>query len=259
MSSYTARQYRLTDAPWDDGETSAVGRFHCGSTMNLVHPHVSAMTPQRTARRRVLEATMLMTGLACMQPGLCADNESNVATIVSDNIASVQRRPSGTLSVTVTPEVSAVRTRLAPAAAAPLAADGRPLSELAGVNYTLWMSHGRADVGVGVGTLGYVVPRPDGRIEGPMTLTGASPTVNLGVRYRFTRDSAVFADASGTRGLGIDQSSNYLNTKVGVEWKPAKQTLGFEHGAIGMHFDSGYKLSLKARRGGLGLYLRGQF
>jgi hypothetical protein len=35
--------------------------------------------------------------------------------------------------------------------------------------------------------------------------------------------------------------------------------LGFDHGAIGMQLDSGYRLSLKPRHGGLGLYLRGQF
>jgi hypothetical protein len=28
---------------------------------------------------------------------------------------------------------------------------------------------------------------------------------------------------------------------------------------LGFHFDSGYKLSLKAKHGGLGVYLRSQF
>jgi hypothetical protein len=61
------------------------------------------------------------------------------------------------------------------------------------------------------------------------------------------------------RGLGAEVPGNYVNTKVGMEWKPAKRTLGFEHGAVGMQLDSGYRLALKPRHGGLGLYLRGQF
>ena len=204
-----------------------------------------------------------MFGCAALAAGMCgahsawsADGDSNVASIVSENVAAAQRQQLD--NVAITPEVSTIRTRLAPSAT-PLNIDGRTPSELAGVNYKLWMSHGRTDVGVGVGTLGYIVPRPDGRVEGPVALSSAAPTVSVGLRYRMSHDSAVYADASGAHGLGTDPSANYVNTKVGVEWKPAKSKLGFEHGAIGMHFDSGYKLSLKARHGGLGLYLRGQF
>lgn len=203
-------------------------------------------------------AAMAMLGsLGGVQQGLCADSGSTISGIVSENVAIAQRRQLD--KFTLTPEVSSVRARFTPEGPSQLTPDGHPLSELAGINYKLWMSHGRADVGVGMGTLGHVVPQPDGRVEGPVALAGASPTLSVGIRYRVTPRSAVYADASGAHGLGIDQSANYVNTKVGMEWKPAKNTFGFEHGAIGMHFDSGYRLSLKPRRGGLGLYLRGQF
>ncbi|CAG0945752.1 hypothetical protein GPROT2_03381 [Gammaproteobacteria bacterium] len=161
--------------------------------------------------------------------------------------------------VLLTPEVSTVRTRLAPSDAAPLAADGRPLTELAGVNYRLWMGRGRTEFGVGVGTLGYVHHGVEGRTDGATALHRATPTVSLGIRYSVTPESAVFADASGARGLGLHSSAAYVNTKVGMEWKPAKSRLGFDHGALGVHFDSGYRLSLKARRGGLRIVLRGEF
>lgn len=158
-------------------------------------------------------------------------------------------------SLILTPELSAVRTRLAPSDAAPLAADGRALSELSGINYRLWMGRGRTEFGVGLGTLGYVHPGA----EPGAPLLRAAPTLSLGIRYRVTPESAFYADASGARGLGMDSGAAYVNTKVGMEWKPAKPALGFEHGAIGMHFDSGYRLSLKARRGGLRIVLRGEF
>jgi hypothetical protein len=162
-------------------------------------------------------------------------------------------------NATTTTEVTTLRSRLV-APAAPLAnADGRPISELAGVNYRWWMSHGRADLGVGVGSVGYLQTPADGRLDGPRTLSGSVPTVTLGVRYHVSSESHVFADASSARGLGADPTGNYYNTKVGVEWKPAKSRIGFDQGVLGMHFDSGYKLSLKARHGGLALYLRSQF
>jgi len=188
-----------------------------------------------------------------MVPAWCAET---VTGIVGENIAAQQRRAT---PLTITPEVSTVRARLLPAGPAPLASDGRLMSELAGVNYRVWVSSGRADMGVGLGALGHVVPPPFRRIEEPVALAGASPTLSVGLRYRVTSESAVYADASGAYGIGADPNANYLNTKVGMEWKPAKHGVGFERGSIGIHFDSGYRLSVKPRHGGLGLYLRGQF
>ena len=137
--------------------------------------------------------------------------------------------------------------------------DGRAATDLAGVDYRLWMTRGRAGIGVGVGTLGYVQPSPDGRVDGPMTLTGSMPTLSVGLRMRMTPESSVYADATGARGFGADPDAGYVNTKVGVEWKPAKSRFGFEGGRLALQLDSGYKLSLRARKGGIGIYLRGQF
>jgi hypothetical protein len=210
----------------------------------------------RVARWPLALPVLTCAGVWCGAFDAVAQSESSIAATVQDAVSSAIPRTEGP---TVTPELSASVTRLAPVAVAPIGPDGRPMSDLAGVSYRLWTSHGRTDLGVGVGTIGYVQPRPDGRIEGPVSLTGAVPTVSLGLRYHVTRDSAVYADASGARGLGTDTANGYVNAKVGLEWKPAKSRFGFEHGALGMHLDSGYGLALKARHGGLGLYLRGQF
>ena len=206
---------------------------------------------------RGVMAGLFAAGLICPSSAWSADGDSGITGIVVDNVASAGTRQAGQMAIT--PEVSTIRTRNAPLAAAPVGLDGRPMSDLAGVNYKLWMSRGRADVGVGVGTMGYVAPRPDGRVDGPVTLSAATPTLSVGLRYRVNTDSSVYADATHARGLGVDVDAAYVNTKVGMEWQPAKKTFGFDHGAIGVHFDSGYHLSVKARRGGLGVYLRGQF
>lgn len=100
---------------------------------------------------------------------------------------------------------------------------------------------------------------------------GAVPTMSLGVRYQLSERHVVFANASGVRGAmgmrdmhdlhdrGADPSAPDVTTKLGFEWKPAKATLGLERGAIGLQLDSGYRLSLRTRRGGAALYLRGKF
>jgi len=155
-------------------------------------------------------------------------------------------------------EVTAVRSRLMVPGAPALTPDGRPINELAGVQYRLWMSHGRTDFGVGVGTLSYVQPPPGLQGNGPITLSGASPMVSIGMRYRMSPESAVFADASGVHALPQD-NGGYVSTKVGVEWQPAKSRFGFDGGALGIHLDSGYKVTVKTRRDGFGVYLRGQF
>ena len=176
-------------------------------------------------------------------------------TAAEMTMAALQPAPD---ALRLSPEVTAQHSRFAPPGAPVFDADGRQLTELAGVDYRLWMSRGRASFGVGVGTLGYLQPGP-GNAGGATALVGASPTVSVGMRYRMTKDSAVFADALGAPGLPPQTSGGYVNTKVGLEWKPATSRFGFDHGALGMHLDSGYRLSLKARHGGVGVYLRGDF
>jgi hypothetical protein len=156
-------------------------------------------------------------------------------------------------------EVTAQRLGLTPPGATALTPDGRQMNELAAVQYRLWKSHGRADFGVGLGTIGYVQPALGLRADGPVALSGATPLVSIGMRYRVSAESAVFADASGTRALPSDTGGPYVSTKIGMEWKPAQSHFGLEGGALRIQFDSGYKLSLKARRDGLGVYLRSQF
>ena len=149
-------------------------------------------------------------------------------------------------------EVQAVNSHVQAAASG----GGRTGPEMAGINYRLWITQGRADVGVGLGSLGYALPSG----AGPRTVVGgAVPTVSIGMRYRMSEQHLLFADASGARGLGVDPSATLVTTKVGLEWKPARSSLGFEHGALGMQLDSGMRLSLKSRRGGPALYLRNTF
>lgn len=159
------------------------------------------------------------------------------------------------------PEVSTVHTKVANTMVPALQqADGRTMDQLAGVDYRVWMQRGRTAVALGVGTLGYVQqPAFDRRGgDGPMTLANTAPTVSVALRMRMSPESAVYADATGSRGFG-PAPDPFVNTKVGIEWKPAKSRFGFDGSRLALQLDSGYKVSLRARKGGIGVYVRGQF
>ncbi len=177
------------------------------------------------------------------------------------------------------PTVSVERTRLPAGRDWPggtgVDSFGRPYTEMGGVNYRWWLRRGRADLGIGVGTVGYLVAPIEGLAAsphsliydgphalvyaGPHTLAHTAPTVTVGWRYQLNERSTVFADALGARRSYADDRSDFYSTKVGMEWKERKSRLGFEQGSLGLRLDSGYRMSLRTRKGGLGVYLRGQF
>ena len=139
-----------------------------------------------------------------------------------------------------------------------LDAAGRPLAEAAGFSYRWWLRRGRADVGIGLGAIGRVVAPVEA--SGEATLAYAAPTLTLGLRYQLTERSTLYADASGLRRNQGDAGADLFATKLGVEWAGrSRSRLGFDKGAFGLLLDSGYRMSLRIRHGGLGLYVRGQF
>lgn len=134
---------------------------------------------------------------------------------------------------------------------------GRELNELAGVSVRWWKRHGRVDLGIGIGALGFV-SYPDA--AGGGMLLAPMPSVTVGWRYRLGGETALYADATGLRRPAADGSMpGIVGTQVGVEWKPARSRFGFENRSFGFQLQSGYRMSLRVRGGGLGVYLRGQF
>jgi hypothetical protein len=83
--------------------------------------------------------------------------------------------------------------------------------------------------------------------------------LSLIVRHRVPVEQTMAVDASGAGRPVVDPALVYHPDKVGLEWKPARSTIGLDHGALGLSLDSGYKLSIKSRRGGPMVYVRGKF
>lgn len=148
--------------------------------------------------------------------------------------------------------------------AAPVAdAQGHVHDELSRVTVSKWLGRGRASLGLGLGAVGYrALPGSAAPAAG---LMNAAPAVTVGVRVDVAPRTTMFADASGAAVWNAANESNaqaaMYNTRVGMEFKSAgaARGLGFDRGAIGMQLDSGYRLQMKPRRGGLAVYLRGQF
>ena len=157
------------------------------------------------------------------------------------------------------PQVTIERAWLQSGAAAPVDAQGRPLADMAGVSVRWWSRHGRSNVGLGFGTVGFVAPGLEDHGQASGSLRAAVPALTVGWRYRVSNGTAVYADATGARSLAMDASPGLYNAKVGMEWQPAKSRLGFENRSLGIELQSGYRMSLRVKSGGLGLYFRGKF
>lgn len=135
-------------------------------------------------------------------------------------------------------------------------------NELTELSYRWWASTGRADVGVGLGTVAYVA-RPTGSLPGlagdGATLALASGTVlTLGMRYRTSEHSALFADAAGVRGLK-PYGGEAVVGKVGIEFKAAQSRWNIAYGGLGLQLADDTRMTLRLRKGGLGVYMRSSF
>lgn len=133
-------------------------------------------------------------------------------------------------------------------------------SEATELGYRWWLSKGRADLGLGLGTLAYVV-RPTGSLPGlgdnGATVLASGSVLTLGMRYRTSTSSAVFADAASWHGAGLNGDA--VVGKVGLEFKTAKSSLNVAYGGLGLTLPGDARMTLRVRHGGLGLTLRSSF
>ena len=205
-------------------------------------PALTLLPPRRRWTRLGVFATLASTGLGAVA---WADETMAERAQISSDVHEAQ--------------VTTERAWLQPGAPAPLDAQGRPLGDMAGVSVRWWSGQGRSHVGFGLGTVGFVVPGIEDHGRAPGALRAAVPTLTVGWRYRVSSATAVYADATGARHPATDAAPGLYNTKVGMEWQPAKSRFGFENRSLGIQFQSGYRMSLRVKSGGIGLYFRGNF
>ena len=125
-------------------------------------------------------------------------------------------------------------------------------NELAELSYRWWATAGRADLGLGLGTVAYVA-RPMGVASGipadAATFAPVSGTVlTLGVRYRTSANSALYADAAGVRGPSFD--GERVVGKLGIEFKAAQSRWNVGYGGLGLKLSGDTRMLLRVRKGG---------
>ena len=141
-------------------------------------------------------------------------------------------------------------------------------TRLTDVSRRFWVSRGRTDLGIGVGTMVLTAQplgappsaAPNATLDNSTILLASAPSLSVGMRFRASPQSTVFADASGARGFGPNNGDAYLG-KVGVEWKPTSfvSRWNIAYGGIGWRLSADSRMTLRIRGGGLGLYMRSQF
>ena len=138
------------------------------------------------------------------------------------------------------------------------------------LDYRWWSLHGPAAVGFGVGTLLYGsrpvgLARPTaGYVPGAgadaapySALAGSGTVQTLGMRYRTSERSTVYADAAGVRGSGDERDAVY--GKVGIEFKGAQSRWNLVYGGLGLHLSGDTRMTVRLRRGGFALVMQRSF
>ena len=101
--------------------------------------------------------------------------------------------------------------------------------------------------------------RPLGAFNYPSAPQLGLPVLRLEGRQLRPNDYAMLSANAAAYGHGQDLAWAETSSKINLEFKLSKSSWGLEHGSLGLRLDTGYRLSLKTRRGGAMLYLRGQF
>ena len=78
------------------------------------------------------------------------------------------------------------------------------------------------------------------------------------MRYRTSERAAFFADASGVRGLALDGGGVVVG-KVGMEFKVAQSRWSVAYGGLGLSLAGDTRMTLRLRKGGLGLSMHSAF
>jgi len=187
------------------------------------------------------------TLITVLAVGACA------AAWAEDDVASA------TAAAPVNAETRIMRTDVF---ALPLRSAPGTRTDLTELSAQRWVHSGRASVGVGAGSVS-LVNRPNGMLpgafaDGTTTPQGSGTVLMLGLRYRTSPQSSVYADSARVRGLGLDGEDQVVN-KVGIEFKAAKSDWNIGYGGLGMRLAGDARMSLKLRRGGLAISMKRDF
>ena len=225
------------------------------------------MSAQRKSAPRCARGLLMMLALPCLAWGAESMVQSTPADAAADApAATLQQRAEGQMTSslaarsrsTVTTFTAEQQRVAAPALHEGASADaqGRPFTQSAELMLHRWARAGRAAIGVGVGATG-MMPADSAQ------WSNVAPLLTVGARLHMAGEATLYADAAkvGPKSVASYYGQDSVRTRIGLEFKGVNtaRNLGLERGSIGMQLQSGYRLQLRPRKGGVAVYLRGQF
>lgn len=133
-------------------------------------------------------------------------------------------------------------------------------AEAAQVGYRGWLRHGRFGFGLGVGAVVVRANSPAdgtarfGAADGAMFSALPDPVLTVGVSYRLSDRSAIYADAERLYGAPLAG-----NAKAGLQLKSAQPQWNLAYGGLGLRLAGDTRVSLKLRKGGMVIAMRRTF
>ena len=207
--------------------------------------------------------------VACAFP--CHADESAVATapdsaspmVVADGEMVAPRAPSHPTGNPVSARALQADGAL-PEPAAPRAVEEPPpaplrwtsSAQLVGSAYRLSLSRGPLDIGMSFDTPARTSRPLDPRIDTQGPVMSTLPSVSLGFRQG-GRESAT-AGSLLARATSHADNGDYTS-KVGIQWKPAESNVSFIREGLGFRLDGNERVTMKLRKGMLGVYMQRKF
>ncbi len=130
-------------------------------------------------------------------------------------------------------------------------------AELSGGIYRWSLSRGALDIGMSVDAPVRNARPFDSRFDTPRPLPATLPALSLGLR-RLAAGPPTPASTLLERALG-QAGAEPTVSKVGVEWKPAESQVSFLREGLGIRLDGNDRMTVRLRKGVLGIYMQRRF
>lgn len=122
--------------------------------------------------------------------------------------------------------------------------------------YRLSLSRGALDLGMRFDVRPELGRSLDSRFDGAAPLLSTLPALSLGLRSVSSRTDPG-ASSLLERAVGRGAAETY-ERKVGLEWKPAPSRLFLQQG-LGIRLDGDDRVTMRLKKGSLGIYMRSDF
>jgi hypothetical protein len=136
------------------------------------------------------------------------------------------------------------------------AADSVQATDVSIANYRWSLERGPFDVALRLDARPLAIRPLEAHVDSVVSLGATVPSFSVGLRSNSTRADGA-ASSLLERALGAGEGAAH-ERKVGIEWKAAPSRV-FLHQGLGIRLDGDDRLTMRLRKGSLGLYMQSNF